>query len=140
VARFQISSTELGICSWGACITTTTEPTMHDTQPRTPSFSSRSLSTKCASTELRSFRSFVCQKHRGVKVTQQCAPPQKKTGLKNVPHYYAQCSKRSDKYGWRKDVRDEVCNLPEQHFVRVNSKKTQSERQICSGVHNGNEE
>uniref|UniRef100_A0A0A9EDN0 Uncharacterized protein n=1 Tax=Arundo donax TaxID=35708 RepID=A0A0A9EDN0_ARUDO len=52
MARFQISSTELGICSLGACITTTTEPTMHDTQPRTPSFSSRSLSTKCANTEL----------------------------------------------------------------------------------------
>lgn len=33
-------------------MTTTTEPTMHDTQPRTPSFSSRSLSTKCANTEL----------------------------------------------------------------------------------------
>lgn len=52
VARFQISLTELGICSSGACITTTTEPTMHDTHPSTPSFSSRSLSTKCANTEL----------------------------------------------------------------------------------------
>jgi len=52
VARFQISLTELGICSSGACITTITEPTMHDTHPSTPSFSSRSLSTKCANTEL----------------------------------------------------------------------------------------
>jgi hypothetical protein len=37
-------------------------------------------------------------------------------GSENLPHYYAQCSKRSDdEYSWCKDISNEVCNLPKQH-------------------------
>lgn len=40
---------------------------MHDTQPRTPSFSSRSFSTKCANNELSNWRQKqnVCQTYIG---------------------------------------------------------------------------
>lgn len=52
IAKIQIYRTELGICSWGACINITTDPTMHNMHPTTPNCCSLSLKIKCVKTAL----------------------------------------------------------------------------------------
>lgn len=52
VAKSQISSTESGVCSWGAWITIITDPTIQDKHPTTPIFCSLSFNKKWAKTAL----------------------------------------------------------------------------------------
>jgi len=115
VARSHISWTELGVCSCGAWITITIEPTMQDTHPNTPILGSRSFNKKWDKTALPTDTSYVSS------TIQTQNPPQlSKFNLKlRVPNYNTKCTKRSNQNSRSIDISHKICNFPNNHCKHI---------------------
>ena len=121
VARFHISWTEFGVCSWGAWITITTDPTIQETHPRTPIFCSRSFNRKWAKTALHRFIPYISSSTELkllfpfsflYKLIHQLTQT---PASKDLPDYYTQCAKRGYKNCWCIYISHKIGNLTNNH-------------------------